>query len=166
MSLLERESVRRFRAALEAAGSAAQVIELAETARSAEDAARAIGCELGQIVKSLVFAIDGAPVLALIAGDRCCRAGELGEALARPGKVGRADVDLVKAATGYSIGGVPPFGHVSPLPAAIDGSLWRYPVVYAAAGHPFCVFPATPGELAAMAGATRSGAISDAVPAS
>jgi prolyl-tRNA editing enzyme YbaK/EbsC (Cys-tRNA(Pro) deacylase) len=163
MSLLDRDSVLRFRSALQAAGSAAAVIELEETARSAEDAAQAIGCQLGQIVKSLVFVIDGAPALALVAGDRRCRPPQLASALVRDGKVGRADADLVKAVTGFSIGGVPPFGHVTPLPAAIDSSLWRYPVVYAAAGHPHCVFPAGPDELATMAGAVRSDDLSEPI---
>lgn len=159
MSLLARGSVRRVQAALERAGSTARVIELDQTARSAEDAAASIGCGLGQIVKSLVFAVDGQPVLALVAGDRRCHQAELGRVLGLGGKVGRADADLVREVTGFSIGGVPPLGHATALPTAIDASLWRFATVYAAAGHPHCVFPATPDELAAMTGATVSEAI-------
>lgn len=134
MSLLERESVRRVRAALAAAGSDARVMELAETARSAEDAARSIGCDLGQIVKSLVFAVDGRPVLALVAGDRRCNQAILPAVLGLDGRVGRADADLVRQMTGFSIGGVPPLAHLTPLPTAIDASLWRFATVYAAGG--------------------------------
>jgi prolyl-tRNA editing enzyme YbaK/EbsC (Cys-tRNA(Pro) deacylase) len=165
VSLLERDSVRRVRAALAAAGSDAQPIELAETARSAEDAARAIGCELGQIVKSLVFAIDGRPVLALVAGDRRCRLQALPAALGLAGSVGRADAEVVRRVTGFAIGGVPPLGHLEPLPTAIDASLWRYGTVYAAAGHPHCVFPASPDELAAMTGGAVDAAIAEPAPA-
>jgi len=152
VSLLEREGVRRVRAALEAAGSDAVVIELAETARSAQDAARSIGCALGAIVKSLVFAVEGRPVLALVAGDRRCNQAALAVALGLEAPVGRADARVVRDVTGFSIGGVPPLGHLEPLPTAIDASLWRFPKVYAAAGHPHCVFPVAPDALAAMTG--------------
>ena len=163
MSLLEREGVRRVRAALAAARSDAEIIELAETARSAEDAARSIGCELGAIVKSLVFAIDGRPVLALIAGDRRCNQNALADALGLRGTVGRADARVVRDVTGFSIGGVPPLGHLEPLPTAIDASLWRFATVYAAAGHPHCVFPVSPDTLAAITGGAVSEVIGEAV---
>jgi len=161
VSLLDRDPVKRVQAALSAAGSAARVIELPETARSARDAVASIGCNLGQIVKSLVFAIDGVPVMALVAGDRRCRQNELASALGLDGKVGRADADVVKAVTGFSIGGVPPLAHTSPLPLAIDGSLWRFETVYAAAGHPHCVFPECPDALARMTGGVVTDAIAE-----
>ena len=147
-------AVRRVQAALAEAGSEARVIALAGTARSAEDAARSIGTPLGSIVKSLVFTVAGAPVMALVAGDRRCDPKALGRALGREGKVRRADADAVRAATGFSIGGVAPLAHEAPLPVAIDASLGRFETVYAAAGHPHCVFGTTLGELERLTGGT------------
>ena len=144
---LAHPAVRRVQAALAEAGSGAQVIALASTARSAEDAAASIGTPLGSIVKSLVFTVAGAPVMALVAGDRRCDPKALGRALGREGKVRRADADAVRAATGFSIGGVAPLAHEAPLPVAIDASLGRFETVYAAAGHPHCVFATTIDEL-------------------
>lgn len=151
--LLERPAVRRVRDALARAGSGAEVIVLGETARSAADAAASVGVALGAIVKSLVFTVGGEPVMALIAGDRRCDPKALAAALGLDGKVGRADADLVREATGYTIGGVPPFAHARPLPTAIDAGLARFDVVYAAAGHPHCVFGTSVDELARLTGA-------------
>ncbi|MCB9944439.1 MAG: YbaK/EbsC family protein [Geminicoccaceae bacterium] len=153
MSLLERDTVRRVRDALEAAGSGARVIELDETARTAEDAARACGVEVGAIVKSLVFDHEGQAVMALIAGDRRCDTGALRRTLGLPGKLGRADPDLVKRATGFTIGGVAPVGHPRPLPTAIDGALAGHGRIFAAAGHPHCVFGTDFDELVRLTGA-------------
>ena len=147
-------AVRRVQAALAEAGSRAEVIALASTARSAEDAAQSIGTPLGSIVKSLVFTVAGAPVMALVAGDRRCDPKALGRALSREGKVRRADADAVRAATGFSIGGVAPLAHETPLPVAIDESLGRFETVYAAAGHPHCVFATSVGELERLTGGT------------
>ena len=152
--LLDRPAVKRVRDALAAAGSTATVIELAETARTAADAAASLGVEQGAIVKSLVFAVEGRAVMALVAGDRRCDLQALGQALGLSGKIGRADADLVHAATGYSIGGVAPLGHPAPLPLVIDASLGRFAAVYAAAGHPHCVFATTLDELNALTGGT------------
>ncbi len=145
MSALDSASVRRVREALAAAGSPARIVELAATARSAEDAARSVGCELGAIVKSLVFTIGGRPVMALVAGDRRCDTAALPEAVGMAGPVRRADADLVREATGFAIGGVAPVGH--DLPVAIDASLGRFDEVWAAAGHPHCVFATSIHEL-------------------
>ena len=152
IDLLDRPAVRRVRDALAAAGSTAEVIELAETARTAADAAASLGVEQGAIVKSLVFAAPGGAVMALVAGDRRCDTKALGRALGIAGKLVRADADLVRAATGYSIGGVAPLGHPAPLPLAIDASLARFEAVYAAAGHPHCVFATSIEELVALTG--------------
>ncbi len=152
MSRLGHPAVRRVQVALAEKGSKAAVIELADTARTAEDAARALGVEVGAIVKSLVFTIDGAPVMALIAGDRRCDTKALPAALGRSGLVLRADAERVRAATGFVIGGVAPLAHPTPLPTVIDESLGRFDVVYAAAGHPHCVFPTTVLELSLMTG--------------
>ncbi len=140
-------SVQRVQTALEAAGSQARVMALAETARTAQDAADSIGCELGAIVKSLVFRIEGQAVLALVAGDRRCDTDVLPDVLNLTGKCKRADADLVREATGFAIGGVAPLAHPAALPSAIDSSLERFQILYAAAGHPYCVFPTNMSEL-------------------
>ena len=152
MSRLDHPGVRRVQAALREKGSHAGIILLQETARSAEDAARALGVEQGAIVKSLVFLIDGRPVMALVAGDRRCDTSALAAAFRRPGLVTRPDADRVREATGFSIGGVAPLAHPRPLPTVIDDSLGRFETIYAAAGHPFCVFPTTVLELSLLTG--------------
>lgn len=136
----------RVREALAALGIASQISEFPQGTRTAEDAARAIGTTLGQIVKSLVFVADGRTVLVLASGKNRVDAGKLARALAA-GRVERADADLVRATTGFAIGGVPPVGHDTPLETLIDEDLLAYDVVYAAAGTPNAIFPITPAEL-------------------
>ncbi|WGF90092.1 YbaK/EbsC family protein [Marinivivus vitaminiproducens] len=161
--LLARASVRRVVETLKQRGSGAEVVVLTETARTAADAARALDVPVGAIVKSLVFTLEGAAVMALVAGDRQCHAPGLATALGRDGaKVGRADADLVRAATGFAIGGVAPVGHREALPVVLDASLGRFERVYAAAGHPHCVFGTTLDELASLTGGTVSDAITGA----
>ena len=158
MSRLAHPAVRRVQEALREKGSRAEIIELETTARTAEDAARSLGVEVGAIVKSLVFTIDGDPVMALVAGDRRCDTKALASAFGRSGLVLRADADRVREATGFVIGGVAPLGHPAPLPTVIDDSLGRFETVYAAAGHPHCVFPTTMLELSLLtAGAVTKG---------
>ncbi|MER5809713.1 YbaK/EbsC family protein [Streptomyces sp. NPDC002033] len=123
-----------------------------EGTRTAADAATAIGCELGQIVKSLIFAADGVPVLVLMDGasrvDVEAVRRQLGAA-----KVTRADAALVRETTGYAIGGVPPFGHRTRTTVLADRGLLEHEVVWAAAGTPHTVFPMAPRELIGYAGA-------------
>jgi prolyl-tRNA editing enzyme YbaK/EbsC (Cys-tRNA(Pro) deacylase) len=155
VSPIDNPSVQRVREALRAAGSGAEILALAETARTAQDAADSIGCALGAIVKSLVFRIgdrsDGRAVIALVAGDRRCDTKALASVFATGlgmgGKCKRADADLVRAATGFAIGGVAPLAYPSALPTAVDASLGRFDCLYAAAGHPYCVFPTSLDEL-------------------
>ena len=156
MNLLEHEGVVRVREALRAAGSDTEVITLAETARSARDAAAAVGTELGSIVKSLIFVIGDQPVMALVSGDRRCDETALPAAFDLAGEVRRADADTVRAATGFSIGGVAPAGLPHPLPTVVDSGLARYETVYAAAGHPHCVFATSIEELARLTGGVIS----------
>jgi prolyl-tRNA editing enzyme YbaK/EbsC (Cys-tRNA(Pro) deacylase) len=158
--LLERPAVRRVKDALQAGGSPARIIALSDTARTAEDAARAVGCELGAIVKSLVFTIGDQPVMVLVAGDRRCNDKALKTAFGLSGKVRRADAETVRAATGFTIGGVAPIAHATPLPVIIDDSLQRFETIYAAAGHPHCVFATSVNELASLARATVQNAVS------
>jgi prolyl-tRNA editing enzyme YbaK/EbsC (Cys-tRNA(Pro) deacylase) len=120
--------------------------------RTADDAAAAIGCDVSQIVKSLVFMVDGEPVVALVAGPDRLDESKLAE-VAGGGRVRRATGDEVRTATGFVIGGVPPFGHATPLRCYVDHALLGHDVVWAAAGTPTHVFAADPAALAAAAGA-------------
>jgi prolyl-tRNA editing enzyme YbaK/EbsC (Cys-tRNA(Pro) deacylase) len=146
-------AARRVQAALAAAGSAAEVIELPASARTAEEAAAALGCAVGAIVKSLVFRGEASGGLRLILASGSNRVHErrLGRALGDP--LARADAEAVRAATGYAIGGVPPLGHATPLPAVMDEALFAHAAVWAAGGTPRCVFRATPDEIARLTGA-------------
>lgn len=132
-----------------------KIIEFNQTTRTAQEAADAIGCEVGQIVKSLCFAADGQPVMALVSGSNRLDTRKLAavHGVGRK-RVKRATADAVKEATGFTIGGVPPFGHLRPLPIYVDEDLLRYDVVWAAAGTPFAVFAIAPQELVRACGGT------------
>lgn len=142
----------RFQAALDALGLRRSVIELPVEARTSQQAADAVGVGVGQIAKSLVFMVDGAPVMVIASGVN--RVDERKLATLAGGKVRRADADTVKQATGYTIGGVPPFGHDRALRLWIDEDLLRHELIYAAGGAPECVFPLTPEELLKATGGT------------
>jgi len=120
--------------------------EFPEGTRTAQDAAAAIGCEVGQIVKSLVFLRDDEPVLVLCSGANTVDAQRLG--------LQKADADLVRRATGFAIGGVPPYGHPAPLETLVDEDLMAYDEIWAAAGTPRSVFPLTPAQLLERSGGT------------
>lgn len=139
-------AVARVRAALAERGIAARIVEFAESTRTASDAARAVGTSVAQIVKSLVFAADGRPVLVLTSGARRVDVRKVA-GLTGAARVEKAAAEAIREATGYSIGGVPPVGHRTPLPVLVDATLLEYPVVYAAAGTPHAVFPIAPREL-------------------
>jgi prolyl-tRNA editing enzyme YbaK/EbsC (Cys-tRNA(Pro) deacylase) len=144
-------NVERVAAAAARAGLELEVRRFPEGTRTAADAARAIGCEVAQIVKSLVFVADDSPVLALVSGanlaDTDALARELGAATVR-----RATGDEARTATGYAIGGVPPFGHATSTAVVVDRDLLRHEVVWAAAGLPDAVFPITPDDLVRASG--------------
>ena len=127
-----RERVRTF---LEAHGLADGLHEFEQSTKTAAQAADAMGCELGQIVKSLVFVVGDMPVLALVAGDRRGDSDAI-SALLGGGKVRFADAETVRSATGYAIGGVSPFDLPASLPVLADASLSRFETVYPAAGTP------------------------------
>lgn len=114
--------------------------------RTATDAAAAIGCDVAQIVKSLVFIVDDEPVVALVGGADRLDESKLADA-AGGAKVRRANADEVRAATGYAVGGVPPFAHTQPVRCFIDDALLGFDVVWAAAGTPMHVFSCEPHEL-------------------
>jgi len=120
--------------------------EFPEGTRTAQDAAAAIGCTVGQIVKSLVFLRDAEPILVLCSGANTVDAQRLG--------LNKADANVVRRATGFAIGGVPPYGHPAPLETLVDEDLLAYDEIWAAAGTPRSVFPLTPAELVARTGGT------------
>ncbi|MFF8878618.1 YbaK/EbsC family protein [Streptomyces flaveolus] len=130
-----------------------QVRRFPEATRTAAEAAAAIGCELSQICKSLIFAADGVPVLVLMDGASRVDVDRVREELGAE-KVTRAKADVVRETTGYAIGGVPPFGHRSSTRVLADRSLLAHDTVWAAAGTPYAVFPMAPKDLVATAGAT------------
>lgn len=129
-------------------------VRMPDSTHTAAAAAAAVGCEVGAIVKSLVFvALEGdarVPLLALVAGDHRADLELLSLAVGVP--VEKADAKTVKAATGYSIGGVPPIGHPEPVRTLVDESLLRYDEVWSAAGDAQSVFPADPEKLVAWSG--------------
>ncbi len=145
-------SEERVAAAAAERGLEVEVRAFPEGTRTAADAAAAIGCDVAQIVKSLVFVVGDDPVLALVGGADQLDEAKL-SAAAGGGRVRRADADLVRAATGFAVGGVPPFGHATALRCFVDDALLRHEVVWAAAGTPTHVFSADPKALAAAAGA-------------
>ena len=118
-----------------------EVRELADSTRTAQEAAAAVGVGVGQIVKTLVFVDDGGPLLCLCAGDRRVDTAKLGTG------VRQARGDEVREATGFAIGGVPPLGHHRPLRTVVDESLRRFDTIWCAAGTPHAVFPVEPEAL-------------------
>ncbi len=145
-------STQRVQDALAARGLDIQVVELSVTARSAAEAAVAVGCQVGQIAKSLVFRgkSSGQAVLVIASGANRVDLGKVealvGEGLEKP------DAEFVRDETGFAIGGIPPLGHDRPLTTVIDEDLLRFERIWAAAGHPNAVFPTTPDQLVAMTG--------------
>jgi prolyl-tRNA editing enzyme YbaK/EbsC (Cys-tRNA(Pro) deacylase) len=144
-------SLERFLREAERLGLSPHVREFPEGTRTAEDAARAIGCAVGQIVKSLVFVAGTEPFLALTSGPNRADVARLTHLVGRP--VRRADAEEARIATGFSIGGTPPFGHPRPLRVFLDRDLLAHDEVWAAAGTPSSVFPIAPGDLVRAAAA-------------
>lgn len=145
-------SAQRVQDALRAKGFGFEVVELPQSTRSAAEAAQAVGCRVEQIAKSLVFrgAESGRPVLVIASGANRVNERRLGELIGE--RVGKADADFVREATGFAIGGVPPVGHARPVETLIDEDLLRYDEIWAAAGTPNAVFRLVPGDLARMTG--------------
>jgi Cys-tRNA(Pro) deacylase len=145
-------NLARVVAAAASSGLAIEVRRFPEETRTAAEAARAVGCDVAQIVKSLVFMADGEPVIALLSGADRLDPSRLAAAMGAS-EVRRADADEARAATGFAIGGVPPFGHARALTVLIDERLLAHDVVWAAAGLPDAVFRVAPQALQAAAGA-------------
>lgn len=145
-------AVERVAAALSAHGLEPEIVWFDDAVTTAPLAAAALGVEVGQIANSLVFTLDGEPLLVLTSGAHRVDTDWLGAALG--GTIGRASKELVKDATGQVIGGVAPLGHPAPVRTIVDTELAGYPVVWAAAGHAKTVFPTTFDELVRITGGT------------
>jgi len=145
-------AIDRFGDAARALGLRPETRRFPEGTRTAADAARAIGCEVGQIVKSLVFMADDVPVLALTSGSNRVDETKLGTA-ARAEIVRRATPEQARTATGFAVGGTPPFGHTDRVSTYCDEDLLAHEEVWAAAGTPDSVFPLTPADLVRLSGA-------------
>ena len=142
----------RVQSALQTLGVECEVIVLAESARTAAQAAAACGVAVGQIVKSLVFLAGEEPILVLVSGANQADERRLGELSGQT--VRRADADVVRGATGYAIGGVPPVGHATAMRILVDRDLLAHAELWAAAGTPNAVFQLTPNELVRMSQGT------------
>ena len=150
------KSLKRVKAAIAAAGLETEVLEMAEGTRTAEDAARAAACAVDQIVKSIIFRGEesGHVVLFLTAGGNRVSAEKASMVAGQ--KLGKADADLIRAETGFAIGGVAPLGHLTPIRSYYDPRLLDFDVVWAAAGTPRHVFAAAPAALLAATGAEKA----------
>ena len=145
-NLLDKESVQRVVKALKKFDCNLKVEILSSSARTAQDAANSLNCDVGAIVKSLLLRTDDSFILCLVSGDKRCSLNKLKKALNKK-DVSMANADQVKSQTGFSIGGVSPVAHLEKIKILIDSSLSRYENVYAAAGHPNSIFKITYKEL-------------------
>jgi prolyl-tRNA editing enzyme YbaK/EbsC (Cys-tRNA(Pro) deacylase) len=145
-------SAQKVQDALKALGFAQQVIELPQATRSAAAAAQAVGCEVGQIVKSLILKSKRTkrPILVAASGSNRVSEKKIAELVSEA--VEMADADFVRQQTGFAIGGVPPLGHLKRLEAFVDEDLLQYGEIWAAAGNPNAVFRLTPADLVQMTG--------------
>ena len=147
-------SSERFRSALIARGFGCELVELPQSARTAPQAATAVGCDVAQIAKSLVFRgrLTGRPVLVIASGANRVNETVLAELIAEP--VEKADAEFTRRHTGFAIGGIPPTCHIERLQTFVDADLLQYPEIWAAAGTPHAVFRLTPDDLRKMTAGT------------
>ena len=139
MSLLDKEAVKRSQKALKDFDETMNVLVLDKSARTASEAAFSLKCEVGAIIKSLLFKADDIFILSLVSGDRRCSLNKM-KKITNKKDLSMASPEEVKSKTGYTIGGVSPIAHKSSIKILIDHSLDRFNNLYAAAGHPNCVF--------------------------
>ena len=144
--LLNKGPVKKVKEFIKKFDPKLEVLVLDTTARTAQDAANSLKCEVGAIVKSLLFRTENSFLICLIAGDKRCSLNKLKKTLQKK-DVSMANADEVKKNTGFSIGGVAPVAHATNLDILIDNSLNRFPYIFAAAGHPNCVFKITYDDL-------------------
>ena len=137
--ILDKEPVKRAEKSIKEFDQNLEIICLEQTARTAQDAATALGCNVGAIVKSLLFSMGKSFVLCLVSGDKRCSLNKL-KKLKDKKDILMASPEEVKTQTGYTIGGVSPIGHLNKIEILIDKSLERFNQLFAAAGHPNCVF--------------------------
>ena len=137
--IIEKEPVQRVIKALESFNKNLKVEILKDTAKTAKDAANALNCKEGAIVKSLIFKVEKEFIICLVSGDKRCSLNKLKKIVSKK-DVSMASAEEVKAQTGFTIGGVSPVGHINDLNIIIDRSLERFQIVYAAAGHPNSIF--------------------------
>ena len=137
--ILNKEPVKRAEKVLKEFDKNLFIEYLEQTARTANDAATALGCKVGAIVKSLLFKTEKSFVLCLVSGDKKCSLNKLKKILGEK-DVSMANADQVKVITGYTIGGVSPIGHLTKVNILIDNNLARFEDIFAAAGHPNCIF--------------------------
>jgi prolyl-tRNA editing enzyme YbaK/EbsC (Cys-tRNA(Pro) deacylase) len=145
-------SAQKIQDILAMSGYQLQVIELPGSTRTAMEAAQAIGCQVGQIVKSLIFKTKRSqqPVLVVASGSNRVNEKRIEAQIGEP--LGKADAEFVRSKTGFAIGGVPPLGHIEPLQTFIDQDLLQYGEIWAAAGSPHAVFRLTPQILQELTG--------------
>jgi len=146
------DAVERVRQALGAAGVAARVVELPQSTRTAAEAAAAMGCGVAQIAKSIIFRRTDTSRAVLVITSGINRVDEKKVSAHIGAKIGKADADFVRAATGYVIGGVPPLGHAQPIETLVDEDLLRFETIWAAAGTPNAMFESSTRELVRAAG--------------
>ena len=139
MSVLDKEPVKRAKKFLKDFDRSLEVIVLDKSARTAQDAATALSCNVGAIVKSLLFKTNDSFILCLVAGDKRASLSKIKKIINKK-DVSMANPEDVKSQTGYTIGGVSPIGHLKQIEIIIDNSLERFNELFAAAGHPNCVF--------------------------
>lgn len=145
-----RSSAQKVQDLLLEQGYAGTVVELTDSTRTAQEAANAVGCTVGQIAKSLIFRGEnsGQPILVITSGANRVNEKKIAALVGEP--IGKASADFVREKTGFAIGGVPPIGHSHPLLTFIDADLGQYSEIWAAAGTPFAVFQLTPAQLLEM----------------
>ncbi len=144
------QSVQQVQKKLLEMGHLNEVVKLTDSARTAQEAADALGCGVAQIAKSIIFKLKSTNQPLLVVASGINRIDEKLIARTLNDKLGKADADFVRESTGFVIGGVPPLGHINPVLTLIDEDLFQYETIWAAAGHPKAVFQLTPDELENM----------------
>ena len=152
--ILNKKPVKRVREVLKNFNSNINVMTLDSTAKTAKDASFSLGCEIGAIVKSLLLKVEQKFLICLVAGDKRCSLNKLKKILKKR-DITMANAEEVKEITGFSIGGVSPVGHVKKIDILIDKSLNRFTNVFAAAGHPNCIFKITYNDLIKITGGSE-----------
>ena len=144
------DSIQQVQDKLQTLGHPNEIVQLTDSARTAQEAADALGCEVAQIAKSIIFQLKSTNEPLLVVASGINRINEKLIARTLEDKLGKADADFVREKTGFVIGGVPPLGHKEPVHTLIDEDLFQYDTIWAAAGHPKAVFQLTPHELESM----------------